>query len=336
MGGMIGEQAEKIERVSKKLQGEIIQVISQVADQKTHWDEWRQIVGEELHNHHQRITHLEQATPKNSAPLQDFSSSSPPPLGEGIERLQKKMQDQEYLVANKLGEVYTFQQRAERRADGEHEQLKKLEKKMGELEALLQGGAGSPQRPDENLGRISRLEVTHSSTHQLAHSHEHILRELDYRIGAMEKKLGSWIPPEVFHAEFSNLVGRLDCLTREHEIMRDTHDDNMQWVANKFKKMRVIPSAVVAPPPPCPMPSRQLAPGMGDFPPGPLSAPPLVLGSPDSDLQKKLLQKGRPRSAARALPAPPRASSPVTAAEMNSMVKELGAQLGTQLGVQIE
>ena len=141
------------------------------------------------------------------------------------------------------------------------------------------------------MERVSRVEVMTIDTHHLTQTHEHILREVDYRIGAVEKKLGNWVPPEVYHTDISNLVARLDYVTRELDALRNANDSNMRWVVNKFKKMRVAPSHIVAPPQPCPMPARQLTPGMGDFPPGPLTAPPLVLGSPDSEVQKKMQKK---------------------------------------------
>ena len=209
MGVMIGDQAEKIERVSKKLQGEVIEVISQVGDQKTQVDQWQKIVGDELHTHHQRLSHLEQAIQKIPSSAPDFSPPSHPPPGEGLDHMQKKMMEQECLVTNKLAEVYARQRHAERKAEEEQEHRKKVEKKIADLESSILASAAPSLRSEVNMERVSRVEVMTIDTHHLTQTHEHILREVDYRIGAVEKKLGNWVPPEVYHTDISNLVARL-------------------------------------------------------------------------------------------------------------------------------
>ena len=70
----IQEKAAKIDRVSTKLQQEVVQVMSRQEEQKSHLEEWHKILGEDIHQQHLRITLLEQAQVEKMA---EMATSSP-------------------------------------------------------------------------------------------------------------------------------------------------------------------------------------------------------------------------------------------------------------------
>ena len=337
MGGMIGDQAEKMERISKKLQTEIIEVISQTGDQKTHLDQWQNIMGDNLHQHHQRLLHLEESRQRDHDLVQGPANPLAPTLWSDVDDLKQQVEHNSRFSQGKFAELYTHQRQQQLRLEEDEKKMQVLEKKIDGLSTKSQDQASPTSAPGVNLERLWRIETTISDLQTKMQMHENVVQHIDNRILEVEKRLDTWIPPQVFQNEVARFTTYLECFAREQHALKHALDTNTRWTVKKFDSLTRSRHATEQPQQPCPAPAHHQVPGMGDFSPTPYSAPALTLGgSPDCNLQKKMQKKGRAKSAARTLIAPPDSNPAVTVADMSSMVKEMGAQLGNQLGAQIE
>ena len=339
MGNMIGDQAEKIERISKKLQSEIIEVISQTGDQKTQFDQWQKIMGDSLHQHHQRILHLEENHQQGPATAPGPASPIAPILWSDVNGLKQEVENNNREVQKRFKDFSTLQRLHQHRIEEGEEKMRAMQKKM---EGLSQKGQEAPPQPAPsgmNMERIWRTETTLSELQTKVNMQENVVQHMDHRLLELEKRLDTWVPPQVFQNEMARISACFEHMGREQEALKHALDTNTRWTVKKFDSLSKGKSPVGYAQQPCSTPVIQhQTPGIGDFSPTPYSAPALVLdGSPDPSLQKKMQRKGRGKTAVlRTLVAPPPSNPAITVADMSSIVQEMGAQLGNQLGAQIE
>ena len=249
-------------------------------------------MGDELHGHHQRILHLEQARAQGPASAPGSASPQAANASKDIELLEEKIDHIGRDTRGKIMELFRSQRNFLLRLEGNEDELKNLQRKFAEQSMAGAADQTPPSTTGVTLERVWRIESSIGDIQTKMQACENIVHHMDSRILEVEKKVDTWIPPQIFQTEMARVVAQLEYMARDQDALRHALDANTRWTVKKIDSLHYSRHSQESPQRPCLMPAHHQTPGMGDFSPVPYSAPALVLnGSPDSNLQKKMQKK---------------------------------------------